>query len=159
VAVEPRHDSWWTPEVRAVLEGRGAALCWADVGSRAVTPLWRTTDWAYLRLHVGCDRSRPRYGRRALNSWVRRIAGTWTDHHDVHVYFNNDPGGAAVVDAIAFARRAAAVGMTVTRTPRQASRRSGTSPGTESESGSAAAVPRARRRTAAGTGFHATIEE
>ncbi|TFV31789.1 DUF72 domain-containing protein [Streptomyces sp. T1317-0309] len=46
IAVEPRHDSWWTPEVRSVLEARGAALCWADVLSRPVTPLWRTTDWA-----------------------------------------------------------------------------------------------------------------
>ncbi|GAA3029052.1 hypothetical protein GCM10020000_02030 [Streptomyces olivoverticillatus] len=45
VAVEPRHDSWWTQEVRAVLERHGAALCWADHGSRPVTPLWRTADW------------------------------------------------------------------------------------------------------------------
>ncbi len=38
VAVEPRHPSWWTPDVRAVLESRGAALCWADILSRPVTP-------------------------------------------------------------------------------------------------------------------------
>lgn len=38
VAVEPRHDSWWTPQVRKVLESRGAALCWADVLARPVTP-------------------------------------------------------------------------------------------------------------------------
>jgi len=31
VAVEPRHASWWGAPTRAVLERRGAALCWAAV--------------------------------------------------------------------------------------------------------------------------------
>ena len=30
VAVEPRHDSWWTDEVRDLLGALGAALCLAD---------------------------------------------------------------------------------------------------------------------------------
>lgn len=117
VAVEPRHDSWWTPEIRALLERRGAALCWADAGSRPVTPRWRTTDWGYLRLHHGRARPRPRYGRRALLTWAERLAATWPDDLDRYVYFNNDPGGAAIHDAIAFARLAAGTGATVTRTP------------------------------------------
>ncbi|NEW30782.1 DUF72 domain-containing protein, partial [Nocardia cyriacigeorgica] len=29
VAVEPRHESWWTEQTRQVLEHHGAALCWA----------------------------------------------------------------------------------------------------------------------------------
>jgi len=53
VAVEPRHRSWWTPEVRRVLSSYNAALCWADRRSRPITPLWRTADWGYLRLHEG----------------------------------------------------------------------------------------------------------
>ncbi len=36
-----------------MLESRGAALCWADVLARPVTPLWRTTDWGYVRFHEG----------------------------------------------------------------------------------------------------------
>ena len=39
VAVEFRHDSWFTAETRALLEQRGAALCLADRGSKPVTPL------------------------------------------------------------------------------------------------------------------------
>ncbi|GHH83596.1 histidine kinase [Streptomyces sulfonofaciens] len=117
VAVETRHPSWDTSRVRAVLEARGAALCWADARSRPVTPLWRTADWGYLRLHEGRARTWPRYGRQALGSWVRRIADTWPDGADVYVYFNNDPGGAAVHDARAFARAAAARGSTVSRVP------------------------------------------
>ncbi|WP_255946450.1 DUF72 domain-containing protein [Streptomyces odontomachi] len=117
VAVEPRHPSWDDPRVRGVLEDRGAALCWADAGSRPATPLWRTTDWGYLRLHAGRARPWPRYGRQALTTWARRLAETWPDRCDVYVYFNNDPGGAAVQDAVVFARAARARGRTVTRVP------------------------------------------
>jgi uncharacterized protein YecE (DUF72 family) len=104
VAVEPRHDSWWTAEVRAVLERRTAALCWADRRSRPVTPLWRTADWGYVRLHHGRANPHPRYGRTALMSWVGRIGDTWPVEADVFAYFNNDPGGAAIHDADAFRR-------------------------------------------------------
>ncbi|MGW1894354.1 DUF72 domain-containing protein [Streptomyces sp. NPDC002004] len=104
VAVEPRHDSWWTSEVRAVLRSRGAALCWADRGSRPVTPLWRTADWGYVRFHAGRGRPWPRYGRGALLSWAGRIADTWPEDADVFAYFNNDLGGAAALDATAFRR-------------------------------------------------------
>jgi uncharacterized protein YecE (DUF72 family) len=117
VAVEPRHDSWWTPEVRAVLERRGAALCWADREARPVTPMWRTADWGYLRFHEGRAQPWPRYGRQALTSWVRRVAEGWPDEAMVYAYFNNDLGGAAVLDAVAFARTAARLSRTVSRTP------------------------------------------
>ncbi|MEU9163932.1 DUF72 domain-containing protein [Streptomyces sp. NPDC048424] len=108
VAVEPRHDSWWTSEVRSVLVAHRAALCWADRGSRPVTPLWRTAEWGYVRFHEGRARPFPRYGRTALTSWAGRIADTWPPDADVFAYFNNDAGGAAVVDALAFGRLVAA---------------------------------------------------
>ncbi|MGW2744390.1 DUF72 domain-containing protein [Streptomyces sp. NPDC001450] len=117
VAVEPRHDSWWTPEVREVLESRGAALCWADVRAQPVTPLWRTTDWGYVRFHEGRAQPWPHYGRRSLETWVDRIATTWSDACDVYAYFNNDPGGAAVEDAVTFGTAATRASLTVTRTP------------------------------------------
>ncbi|KWW97954.1 DUF72 domain-containing protein [Carbonactinospora thermoautotrophica] len=101
VAVEPRHRSWWSEEVRAVLERHGAALCWADRDSRPVTPLWRTADWGYLRLHHGLAAPWPRYGRRALASWIRRLREAFGDG-DCYAYFNNDAGGAAVEDARTF---------------------------------------------------------
>jgi len=104
VAVEPRHPSWWTDEIRAVLERRGAALCWADRRSRPVTPLWRTADWGYVRFHEGRATPRPRYGRTALARWAERVDQTWPDEADVFAYFNNDLGGAAIHDADAFKR-------------------------------------------------------
>ena len=115
VAVEPRHESWWVPEVREVLERNGAALCWADRGSHPLSPLWRTADWGYVRLHegrgAGCH-----YGSRALEHWVERIQEGWTPESVVHVYFDNDIGGAAVDDAFAFARTARRAGLEVSRT-------------------------------------------
>ena len=116
VAVEPRHESWWTPRIRALLERHGAALCWADRLGRPVTPLWRTADWGYLRLHEGRAHPRPGYGRRALGTWLDRISGTFApDREGVYVYFNNDPGGAAIRDAISLAGAAARRGLPVSR--------------------------------------------
>lgn len=99
VVVEPRHPSWFSPEVRRVLEARRAALVWADRQGRPVAPLWRTADFGYLRLHVGRATPWPRYGRTALRSWRDRLASTFDG--DVFVYFNNDQGGAAIADALA----------------------------------------------------------
>jgi uncharacterized protein YecE (DUF72 family) len=100
IAVEPRHESWWTDEVRAVLERRGAALCWADRRGHPITPLWATTGWGYVRLHEGTASPRPSYGRTALSTWLDRITTAWPPAHaDTYVYFNNDPGGAAVRNA------------------------------------------------------------
>ncbi|MGW7544361.1 DUF72 domain-containing protein [Streptomyces sp. NPDC054770] len=117
VAVEPRHDSWWTPQTREVLSSRGAALCWSDIQAHPMTPLWRTTDWAYVRFHEGRATPWPRYGRSSLETWLDRIATAYPGKADVYTYFNNDPGGAAVRDAVAFGRAAQAAGLTVTRTP------------------------------------------
>ncbi|MFC4372563.1 DUF72 domain-containing protein [Nocardia halotolerans] len=117
VAVEPRHESWWTDEIRHVLERRSAALAWADRDSRPVTPQWRTADWAYLRLHAGRASPPPHYGRQALRGWAQRLLDTWSADADSYVYFNNDPGGAAVRDAITFAHLAAHAGADVSRVP------------------------------------------
>jgi len=108
VAVEPRHETWWVDEVRAVLERRGAALCWADRLGRPIAPLWRTAEWGYVRLHEGTAAPWPNYGRGALGSWLARIDDVWprADDGDVFVYFNNDPGGAAVRNARTFCRMA-----------------------------------------------------
>jgi uncharacterized protein YecE (DUF72 family) len=117
VAVEPRHETWWTEETRQVLTSRDAALCWADRRGRPITPLWRTATWAYLRFHEGTARPRPSYGPRALRSWVTRLTEAWPDEADVYVYFNNDHGGAAVINSAQFAAIAQRAGRRVTRTP------------------------------------------
>ncbi len=118
--MEPRHDSWWTPEVREVLTSRGAALCWADVRARPVTPLWRTADWGYVRFHEGRATPWPHYGRRSLSTWLDRITSAWDPGHDVYAYFNNDQNAAAVKDAQLFARLAKRAPQGARGTARQA---------------------------------------
>jgi len=102
IAVEARHSSWWANEIRAVLERRGAALCWADRLGRPITPLWRTADWGYLRFHEGAAQPWPSYGETALRSWVSRLDEAYGRDGDAYVYFNNDLGAAAVRDALRF---------------------------------------------------------
>jgi uncharacterized protein YecE (DUF72 family) len=106
VAVEPRHESWWTDEVREVLSRHGAALCWADRLSRPVTPLWVTAGWGYLRMHQGTASPPTSYGDKALATWLERLTDAWPRSADVFVYFNNDHGGAAVRNALTFRRLA-----------------------------------------------------
>jgi uncharacterized protein YecE (DUF72 family) len=119
VAVEPRHESWWTDDVRALLERYQAALCWADRAEQPIAPLWRTAEWGYLRLHRGIDGPGAEgwgYRPETLQLWADRLSGTYGDD-DVLVYFNNDPGGAATVDAVTFAGAVHATGRAHTRVP------------------------------------------
>ncbi|MEU7855066.1 DUF72 domain-containing protein [Nonomuraea sp. NPDC049141] len=102
VAVEPRHPSWWTDEVRDILAARDAALCWADRLGRPQNPFWRTAGWGYVRLHEGRATPFPSYGDTSLKTWARRVGEAgWGD---AYVYFNNDVGGAAVRNARRFAK-------------------------------------------------------
>jgi uncharacterized protein YecE (DUF72 family) len=94
VAVEPRDPSWFTPQVRQVLTDRAAALVWADRAGEPTGPLWETAPWVYLRLHHG--RTDWSYSEADLRRWADRLVGC----EDAFVYTNNDPGAAAVRDAL-----------------------------------------------------------
>lgn len=106
VAVEFRHASWFTDEVRRILERHEAAPCLADRGSRPLMPLWRTAGWGYLRLHEGRATPRPCYGRQALARWVERLDTLFPRGGEAFVYFNNDARACAVRNALMFARLA-----------------------------------------------------
>jgi uncharacterized protein YecE (DUF72 family) len=116
VAVEFRHRSWYSDEVRALLERHGAALCLADRRG-PLTPLWRTADWTYLRFHEGRATPRPCYGRTTLATWIDRIGEGWGSDAEAWIYFNNDPRGCAPHDAARFGAMAANAGLYPSRTP------------------------------------------
>lgn len=127
IAVEPRHESWWNDDLRRCLERHNAALCWAD-RQGPITPLWRSADWGYLRFHEGkggrgsgargADKPWPFYTDNELDAWAETVTTTFPgDAEDVFVYFNNDPGGAALVDAITFAGQVSGRGREVSRVP------------------------------------------
>jgi uncharacterized protein YecE (DUF72 family) len=106
LAVEPRHESWFTPELRTLLEGRGAALCIADRRG-PITPIWQTTSWVYLRLHEGRARPRSCYGRAALGAWAKRLVDLAGPSPPGYVYFNNDARACAIRNAQMFERELA----------------------------------------------------
>jgi uncharacterized protein YecE (DUF72 family) len=94
-AFEFRDPSWMVKQVYELLDASGAALVAADRPGARV-PDVVTGGWSYVRFHQGRP-SVPGYRRDKLRRWADRIAGLLAT--DVFVYFNNDPGGAAVRDA------------------------------------------------------------
>lgn len=117
IVCEFRHDSWFTDECRELLEKFGTAWCLADRLSKPITPVWKTTDWAFLRMHEGRANPHPCYGRTVLQTWVERLAEGWGTDAEIWVYFNNDPRACALRDARTFGRLAEASGFGVTRMP------------------------------------------
>ena len=120
VTVEPRHRSWFTPEVRQILADHGAALCMADRrGPRTpADPDWATAPWGYVRFHAGGATPKGCYGEIALGRWLARVRAAWPNQtEDVFLYWNNDFRGCAPRDAGWFAELARAAGATVTRAP------------------------------------------
>jgi uncharacterized protein YecE (DUF72 family) len=116
VAVEFRDDSWYTEDVRRILEEHGCALCLADSPHRR-TPEWRTSSWGFVRFHEGSATPSPCYGERALTTWAERIARHWKPNQDVFCYFNNDRHACAVRDATVFAGLAEKAGLRPSRVP------------------------------------------
>jgi uncharacterized protein YecE (DUF72 family) len=117
IAVEFRHSSWYTDEAAACLRDHDAALCLTDRGGRPLQPLWRTSTWGFVRFHEGRATPSPCYGDTALRSWAKRIARLWSPDEDVYAFFNNDPLGCAVRDAVRFAGHASRAGLHPTRVP------------------------------------------
>jgi uncharacterized protein YecE (DUF72 family) len=114
VAVEPRHETWFTDETYALLRSHGAALVLADRKSRR-SPVVTTADWAFVRLHEGTASPWPRYGDAALASWASTIADLPV--REAWVFFNNDPGCWAVANARTFGRACERLGLDVSRYP------------------------------------------
>jgi uncharacterized protein YecE (DUF72 family) len=117
VAVEVRHDSWFTPQTHDLLTERNVALCLADRDARWLTPRWRTADWGYVRFHWGAGVPAPCYEVDTLAARLDEVAGLWSAQEDVFVYFNNDPQCCAVLDAARFALLCAKAGLPATRSP------------------------------------------
>jgi uncharacterized protein YecE (DUF72 family) len=96
-AFEFRHESWFVPEVEELLRAHGVALAVGDHPERPFQALTLTTDWTYVRFHVGRGKD-GRYTGRQLLDWSERIRD-WQHQADVYAYFNNDWQGFAVANA------------------------------------------------------------
>jgi uncharacterized protein YecE (DUF72 family) len=83
-AFEFRHESWFTPEVYALLEKKGVGLVIND-GDEGCTPLERTAPLVYLRLR------RSGYSDEERECWRERIRD-WARGGDVFAFIKHDNG-------------------------------------------------------------------
>ncbi len=96
---EFRHDSWLVPEVYSRLERVGAALC-VPVGPGVPFEVRATAPFSYVRMHAGEHGTG--YTPREIATWTRHVEDLQRQTEEVFVYFNNDTGGHALVDAARF---------------------------------------------------------
>ena len=96
--LEVRHASWLVPETFDLLRKAEVALCFHDARAQPVTePV--TAGFVYVRRHGTSGRYHGSYTEAMLRADAHRVHGWLAQGLDVHVYFNNDGGGAAVKNA------------------------------------------------------------
>jgi len=96
-AIEFRHDSWSTEEIRDLLGESGVANVWASNGAATQAPV-PTADFVYVRFH-GTSVYHGAYDHPALEPWARLLREQATAQRDCYAYFNNDAQGHAPQDA------------------------------------------------------------
>ncbi len=95
---EFRSEDWYCDEVYEALNDLGVSLCLQDK-LLAKTPFPPPGPIYYRRFHG--DRYAGRYGHRRLRPAAAEIAVLSRRGQMCFAYFNNDAGGAAIVDALA----------------------------------------------------------
>ena len=120
-ALEPRHESFFVPEMARLARDHGVALAFSHSSA------WRYTEeltagFVYIRLHGPKAVYSSAYSRRELEGWARRIE-KWSNGSEpedashitdldpprrkgraVYVYFDNDSGGHAPRQALELIR-------------------------------------------------------
>jgi uncharacterized protein YecE (DUF72 family) len=101
---EFRDESWFVPEVYQLLHRYKTAFCIHDFSDMKV-PLEITTNFTYIRFHGPTGAKYfGSYSSPQLREWVKRIED-WSRHLSaIYIYFNNDPGGEAVKNALELKR-------------------------------------------------------
>jgi uncharacterized protein YecE (DUF72 family) len=88
-AFEFRHESWFVPDVMAMLREHGVALVIGDRPERPFQTHELTTDFTIVRFHYGARGRRGNYSETELREWADRIARLAREAA-VFAYFNND---------------------------------------------------------------------
>ena len=95
--VEFRDESWFVAPVFELMRKYNVAFCIHDFADMKVSNEI-TADFTYVRFHGPTSaKYSGSYSDAALRAWAKRIKG-W--RRPAYVYFNNDPGGEAVKNAL-----------------------------------------------------------
>jgi len=104
-AIEPRHESFRTPEFYRLLRRYEMALVISDNPGKWPIFTEITTDLMYLRLHGHDQLYVSGYSDHELDAWAAKIR-SWTERGcDVYVYFDNDAKVHAPFDAMSLMER------------------------------------------------------
>jgi uncharacterized protein YecE (DUF72 family) len=104
-AIEPRHESFRTPEFYRLLRRYKMALVISDNPGKWPIFTEITTDLMYLRLHGHDQLYVSGYSDHELDEWATKIR-SWTERGcDVYVYFDNDAKVHAPFDAMSLMER------------------------------------------------------
>ena len=95
VALEFRHESWFSDQLSALLSKYDTALCVADTEDMKPV-VRRTAKFTYVRLR------RDLYSKANLKSWSERIHTHAYESGDCFVYFKHDETGKAAKMAVEF---------------------------------------------------------
>lgn len=98
-AIEFRHPSWFCADVFQALAERGVAVCLHDFAGQP-TPRVVTSLLVYVRFHGPGREFGGDYPDHHLCTWADWLRGDDTCGRRVFCYFNNDPGGYAVKNAL-----------------------------------------------------------
>lgn len=103
---EFRDPSWFAEATRARLEAAGAGFCVHDAEDLEV-PRWVTGSVVYVRFHGTREGLRRGYPDAVLDDWAAWLERQAGAGRELYAYFNNDPRGYAVRDALRLRQRLA----------------------------------------------------
>ena len=102
--VEFRDASWFVKPVFELLRKHNVGFCIHDFADMNV-PCEITAGFAYIRFHGPTSAKYfGSYSEEQLEQWAERIEGWRSRLSAVYAYFNNDPGGEAVKNALTLKR-------------------------------------------------------
>ena len=102
--VEFRDETWLVRPVFELLRKHNAAFCIHDFADMKV-PNEITANFSYIRFHGPTSAKYfGSYSTEQLRVWARRISEWRRELSAIYVYFNNDPGGEAVKNALELKR-------------------------------------------------------
>jgi len=97
-AFEPRHESWFSPQIVRILRDHNIALVIADSSKFPILET-QTADFGYIRFH-GLNLYESMYNEDDLEKWAVKIKKWSKKWQEVYIYFNNDAQGHAVKNAL-----------------------------------------------------------
>ena len=98
--IEFRDESWFVKPVFELMRKHNVAFCIHDFSDMKV-PNEITADFSYIRFHGPTSAKYfGSYSDAQLRTWAKRIEEWRARLRAVYVYFNNDPGGEAIKNAM-----------------------------------------------------------